>query len=244
MDEIRFKEACERALDSSYARDSIGLLREKTLHAVLKDYFEPDRDYHEVKLGTHYADIFRDGCVTEIQTRSLDRLREKLRALLPLYRVKVVYPIPATKYLIWMDPESGALAPARKVPKRGSFYDAGRELSRILELLGHPNLTVQLLLIDMEEYRLRNGRSKDKKRGSARYDRIPLALRDELILSSAETYVSLFPQNLPPCFTAKEFRSATKCGPRVAPALLKVLLQQGIICREGKAGKAYLYKKV
>ena len=34
-----------------------------------------------------------------------------------------------------------------------------------------------MLLIDIEEYKLLNGWSYDKKRGSVRYDRIPVGIR-------------------------------------------------------------------
>ena len=244
MDALRFLEACEYAVGRSYDRDTVGILSEKTLHATLKRYFEPDENYHECKVGAYYADVCRDDRITEIQTRSLDRLRGKLSAFLQNYHVTVVYPIPAQKYLIWMDPATGDLAERRRVSKKGSFYDAGRELWYISEFLGHPNLTVRLLLIDMDEYRLQNGRGADKKRGAERYDRIPTALRDELILHSASSYEALFPDKLTEPFTAKEFRRAVKGGPRTSPALLQVLVRMGIVERAGKSGRAYLYQKV
>ncbi len=242
MDTVRFAEACARVVGLDYERKSVGLLSEKTLHAVLKEYFESDHAFHEVKVGSHHADILRDGHVIEIQTRSLGNLRRKLETLLESYAVTVVYPIPATKYLSWMDPESGEILSRRKVARRGSFYDAGRELWSLCSFLGHPNLTVCLLRIDMEEYRLQNGWSKDKKRGSERYDRIPLALVDELLLSAPSSFESLFPPSLPERFTAKEFRKAVKGGPRTSPALLSVLLRMGIVVKDGKAGRAFIYK--
>ena len=39
MDPIRFAEACARVVGVEYERASVGLLAEKTLHAVLKEYF-------------------------------------------------------------------------------------------------------------------------------------------------------------------------------------------------------------
>ena len=97
MDEKRFLEACTFTVGRAYDRNKVGLLSEKTLHATLKYYFEPDKRYHEQKIGMHYADICRDGQIFEIQTRSMNRLRDKLRAFLEEYRVCVVYPIPAEK---------------------------------------------------------------------------------------------------------------------------------------------------
>ncbi len=242
MDQERFLLACEQIVGHASERDVIGRLAEKTLHAVIKQYVESDHTFHEVKLGAYYADVLRNGHVTEIQTRSLGRLREKLAFFLKEHTVTVIYPIPAEKHLIWMDAETGETEEKRKVSKRGSFYDAGRELWYLSELLGHPRLTVHLMLIDMEEYRTR-GKEKNKRRGSVRYDRIPLALREELCLSTPSSYTALLPDVLNGEFTAKDFRRVVKGGPKTAPALLSVLLRLGIVERTGKAGRAYLYKR-
>lgn len=239
-----FLASCARVVGNAYERDTVGLLKEKTLHAVMKDFIEPNHAYHEKKTEGFVADVLRpSGEIFEIQTRSFDRLRRKLAAFLPKHPVTVVYPIPAAKMLSWLDAESGEASSFRKVPKKGSFYDAGRELARILPFLHHPNLSILLLLIDMEEYRLKNGWGKDGKRGSERYDRIPTALSDSLLLTDAASYEALFPFSLASPFTAKEFRRAVKGGPRTAPELLRVLGEMGVVERCGKQGNAFLYRK-
>ena len=243
MDKERFLRACSSVVGIGYARESIGLLAEKTMHAVIKEYMEEDHRFHEVRVGPFYADICRGDEIVEIQTRSLGRLRKKLDAFLPSYHVTVIYPIPAAKHLFWMDPQSGEILSGRRVSKKGSFYDAGRELWAISSYLGHPNLTVRLLLIDMEEYRLQNGYGKDKKRGSERYDRIPVALSDELVLDCPEDFEALFPMGLGEEFTVREFRKAVKGGPRTAPALLSVLVRMGIAEKTGACGRAFLYRR-
>jgi hypothetical protein len=239
----RFAASCAKIVGREYERDTIGILGEKTMHAVLKDFAEPDTAFHEQKVEGYVADVFRDGAITEIQTRSLDRLLTKLKAFLPRYPVTVVYPIPATKYLSWIEAD-GTVTPLRKVSKKGSFYDAGRELERILPFLAHPNLSVLLLLVDMEEYRLRNGWGKDKRRGAERHDRIPIALADSLLLTDAASFEALFPTSLPSPFTRKEFRKAIKGGPKNPLALLRVLCEMGIVTRCGKRGNSFLYEKV
>ena len=50
--------------------------------------------------------------------------------------------------------------------------------------MAHENLTVKVVFLDMEEYRLLNGWSRDKKRGSHRYDRIPLDFIEEKELTA------------------------------------------------------------
>ncbi|MBO5754576.1 MAG: hypothetical protein J6W28_01215 [Clostridia bacterium] len=242
MEKERFASACARIVGREYERDTIGLLGEKTMHAVLKDFMEPDHAFHEKKVEGYVADILRDDAIIEIQTRAFDRLLPKLKAFLPLYHVTVVYPIPAVKYLSWVK-EDGSVTPLRRVPKKGSFFDAGRELERILPYLTHPSLSVKLLLVDMEEYRLQNGWGKDKKRGAERHDRIPLALSDSLLLQDVASFAALLPPSLSSPFTRKEFKKAIRGGPKNTISLLRVLCEMGIVTQTGKRGNALLYEK-
>ena len=243
MNETDFLKACERIVGKAYDRDKVGLLSEKTLHAVLKEYFEADHTFHEVKLGQFYADILRGEQITEIQTRSLCALRRKLDCFLKTHRVTVVYPIIHQKNLIWLDGQSGEMSSPRRVARKGSFYDAGREIWYLSDYLLHPGFRLCLLLIDADEYRLL-GSGGSKKYGTVRTDRIPTALRSELMLEKREDFYALLPEKLDSPFTSKSFKKAVKGGPRTAPALLSVLLRLGIVRRVGKEGNAYLYEKV
>ncbi|MBP3436291.1 MAG: hypothetical protein J6K61_00080 [Clostridia bacterium] len=241
MDKEKFEAACRSAIGRDYPRSSVGLLSEKTLHAALKLYYEPDLSFHEQKIGPYFADICKEGSIIEIQTASFGRLSEKLSFFLPDYRVTVVYPIPATKYLSWISAENGEILSRRKVGKKGSYYDAGRELYRLLPLLPHENLQIHLLLIDMEELRLQDGWGKGGKRGAHRIERIPKALVGELVLHTKESFAALLPKSLPSPFTVKELRGATKTGPRVCSALLSLLIKMGTVEKTGQKGRAYLY---
>ncbi len=71
----------------------------KTVHAVLKNYYEPDEDHQEIPIENYFIDIYRAGEIIEIQTRNFNIMREKLKTFLPLYTVTIVYPIPWEKRL-------------------------------------------------------------------------------------------------------------------------------------------------
>lgn len=108
------------------------------------------------------ADIFNGKEIIEIQTRSFDRMRPKLERFLPLYPVTIVYPIPYCKHVFWIDEETGEISGGRKSPLKGSPYLAFKELYRIKAYLQDPNLTIRLTFLNMEEYKLLNGWSRDK----------------------------------------------------------------------------------
>ena len=120
-DKERFSEACRALCGEVPSRKKIGVLSEKTLHSVIKRFIEPNEMLHEVKISGYYSNIKNDDGIFEVQTRSFNKLRAKLTSYLETERVTVVYPIPATKRLIWIDAQTGELTSPRKSPKRGSF---------------------------------------------------------------------------------------------------------------------------
>ena len=244
MDKIRFEQAKAKIIGKDRQRLQIGTLSEKTVHAVVKNYYEPDEDKQEIPIEGMYADIFTGNEIIEIQTRSFDQVRKKPVRFLPEYPVTVVLPIPDTKWLIWIDEETGELSTPRKSPKKGSEYSAFKELYKIKPYLKKEGLTIVLLFLDMEEYRLLNGWSKDKKKGSSRYDRIPVQITKEVCFKQSRDYEILLPNTLVGEFTSSEFAKAVKINARQANLVLKILLYMDVVKRTGKRGKAFVYEKV
>ena len=242
IDELRFEAAKNRVIGINRERQGIGTLSEKTVHAVLKNYYAPDTDMHEIPIENFVADIFTGTEIIEIQTRSFQVMRRKLDAFLKIYPVTIVYPIPHVKWLSWIDEESGEMSPKRKSPKKGNPYVAFKELYKIRPFLKNENLRFRFALIDMEEYRLLNGWSKDKKRGGERFDRLPLRLEDEVVLDSARDYLQLLPLELAEEFTSADFAKLVKIPRQLAGTVLLVLWQLGLVERVGKVGNRYLYR--
>lgn len=221
----------------------IGTLKEKTLHSVLKNYMEPDTTKQEIKYGRFYVDILNENGIIEIQTQGFQNLRKKLDVLLEKNVVTVVYPITYEKFLYWVDVETGEISKKRKSPRKGTYYKAFFELYKIKSYLNHPNLRIHLMLINMDEYRLLNGWSRDKKKGSSRHDRIPTALIDELLLESVDDYTMLVPDSIVESFTVKDYIKATGLTQKMASLALNVLMSVEAVERVGKKGRAYIYQR-
>lgn len=242
IDQTRFEEAKKKILERERRREGIGTLAEKTVHAILKNYYEPDLSGQEVPVKGLIADIFTGKEIVEIQTRNFASLKKKLSVFLSLYPVTIVYPLPKKKWIIWIDPETGECSEKRKSPKTGSPYDAFKELYRIKEYLSHQNLSIRVVFLDMEEYRLLNGWSRDKKRGSHRYDRIPLSIVEEMEFGCARDYMQLVPYGIEEPFDTKTFGKSAKIKQDRASQVLNVLYHLGQVDRVGKKGNAYLYR--
>lgn len=242
IDNNAFEAAKEKVIGVDRQRLGIGTLSEKTVHAILKNYYEPNEDKQEIPIENYVADIYADGEIIEIQTRQFDRIRNKLSVFLPFYPVTVVYPIPREKWVIWIDEESGELSKKRKSPAKGNPYLAFKELYKIKMFLKEPNLRFKLVFLDMEEYRLLNGWSGDRKKGSSRFDRIPTELVEEVDISCLEDYMQFVPYELPEEFTTKDFAKAAHIPLRLAQTALHILHYVGTVERVGKRGNSYLYR--
>ena len=228
-------------VQTNHIRAGIGTLGERTLHAVLKNYFEPFPENHEIKIGGFIADIVGEHGIIEIQTRQFYSLRKKLNAFLEAAVVTVVYPITSTKWLIWADTETGEITKKRKSPKKGTKYDVFFELYQIKQLVTHPNFRLCIVLTDMEEYRKLNGYSADKKKGSSRYERIPIGIVDEIFINDVLDYKKLIPEGLPKNFTVKDYKKESRITTRCAQYACNVLCTVGVIKHIGKNGNAYIY---
>lgn len=236
-----FVNAKDKIIGKAHNNKGIGTLSEKTLHAVLKLYYEPDEDKHEVAMSGYYADIYNDKGIIEIQTRQLNKLRDKLSVFLQDYHVTVVYPLPFNKWLSWVNPDNGEVQGRRKSPRHFTEYDAFYELYKIKSYLKNPNLSINLVLMDMEEYKLLNGWSYDKKRGSTRYDRVSVGIRRIVKFDRIEDYMQLVPADLKEDFTVKDFAMAAGVSVEASRYTLNILNYLEIVKRTGRVKNGYVY---
>lgn len=240
----RFACACEQVIDQRKFEQGIGTLSEKTVHAVLKYFYEPDNTNHEQKVGSYVADILHNQQVIEIQTRNFNVMRRKLDIFLEKYKVIIVYPLIHHKKLYWINPETGEVSAGRKSPKTGSIYKIFPELYRIKDFLMHPNLQLRIVSLDIEEYRMLDGWGKDKKKGSTKNDGIPTALLEETTLSTVTDYKIFLPNSLPKQFTTADYKGIAHISKEISGVALNILHYIGLIDRVGKKGNFYLYKIV
>ncbi len=245
----------------------IGTLREKRLHAAIKTYICPDPTCHERPVGDlladgesnatarrMVADILTDGGIREVQTGGFYPLREKIAWYLAhtAGEVTVVHPIPAVRHLSWIDPASGDILSRRRSPKRGRVRDVAKELYWLSDFIGNPRFAVRLLLIELEEYRMADGWSRDGKRGSSRYERFPIALCGDVTLRTPADYAAYFlpaalrtpaEDGIPSPFTAADYARASGIRGKATYSMLGILTSLGQLeaCEE-KRGRSRLWR--
>lgn len=243
IDKKLFEEARQKMIGLEKGLHGIGTLQEKTIHSVLKYYYAPNPVYHEQKIASYVADICVDGEIFEIQTRNFNTMRGKLDTFLKEHDVTIIYPIAATKWIQWIDMETGELSAKRKSPKKGTIYHIIPELYRIRMFLKHPSLHFILSFLEVEEHKYLNGWSKDKKRGASRADGFPTDIIDEVYISNIMDYQIFLPEQLPPIFSSKDLSKMARIPLHYAQKTLLLLNDLELVERIGKNGNLYLYKR-
>ena len=237
----KFTEACAKISGGERNPSGIGTLGEKALHSILKYTYEPDVSRHEIKVGGFYADIVNEQGIIEIHTRNFNTLRKKLEAFLEVSRVTIVYPVAYHKWLVWIDTETGEITEKRLSPRRGRADDVFAELYKIKPMLIHPNLRIDIVMLDMTEYRWLNGWSHDGKKGSSRYERIPEKLAEIISLEDPDDYTGIIPEKLTGGFTVKDYSKASGATIRNSGITMNIMNFVGAVEKRGKKGNAFIY---
>ena len=245
VDKQLFQNAKEQMLGKIQGERGIGTLSEKSVHSVLKYYYAPDEKYHEIKVGTHFADACMDGEIYEIQTRQFYKLNGKLDEFINTFGmdVTIVYPVSVENTILWIDPETGEVQKSKtsKTPKK--IYKIYRELYGIRDYLDNPKLHLCIACLQTEDYRLLDGYGKDKKKRATKTDKIPVEYRSELCFDKVKDAASVFPVNLPEEFTVADFKKATGLGTNDASVGLLLFYRLGMLERR-KEGRSFLYKRI
>ena len=241
-EKIRFAEAVEAATAENAAPDGgIGTLSEKTLHCALKRFFEPDASCREIPVGRFYADIAKENKIIEIQTRTLFKLRAKLDEFLKDHDVTVVHPIAEKKTVSWIEAD-GTVGAKHKSPKKGTLHDACFELDFIRTYLTNENFHLRLVMLDVSEYRYKNGWDKSGKRGSTRCDMLPNGIIGQYYFQSPADYADFLPEGLSETFTVTDYAKAARQPRKRVYYELRVLSEVGVIERIGREKNAFVYK--
>lgn len=225
----------------------IGTLGEKTLHSVLKFFFEPDSVFHEIKVGRFVADIKRGNEITEIQTRDFSRFRKKLPAFIPENRVTVVFPVARSKRIIKIDEATGEYSEPRRSPRVGNIYSLIPEIYKINMLLKEPgvlnSVAFKAVFLGIDEYRIVGKATRRSPHGKRCYEKIPTALYGHFDVASANDFKKFIPEGLPDGFTSLDFARVARIRRGLAQTALTVLTTVGAVTRIGKSGNTIIYNK-
>lgn len=253
---IRFLRLAHEELSRIKTRDGIGLLAEKRLHSTLKRWICEDTRCHEVKITgkgekkrRFVADILtKNGEIFEVQTGKLYPIRAKIHFYMTEtdYHVTLLHPLLREKWICWLNIETGEATARKKSPLHETALHALAQCKPFLPYLGTKRFSICLPALEAEEFRLLDGWGRKGKRGSHRYELIPLALLDTLSLKERTDYVALFPTDarLNTPFTAKTFGKIAHLKGYDIYNALAVFEGLDVIKKSGTEGRAALWQKI
>ena len=228
-------------MTSSPEAAHIGTLAEKSLHAALKAWLAQPGDRLEARVDGYVIDLVRGDLLIEIQTRGFAKLKRKLAALLERgHRVRLVYPLPAGKWIVRQAGDGTPLG-QRKSPKRGRAVDAFRELVRIPHILPHPNFAFHILFTHQEEIWRDDGRGSWRRKRWSLHDHRLLEVVVERRFDTPGNYLALLPPGLPQPFSNRELAAALRISLSLAGKMTYTLCKMGVLQHTGKRRNAYLY---
>ncbi len=218
----------------------IGTLNEGSLHAALKHHYSLPGDRFEVPLGNFVIDVVRDfgepdELLLEIQTGSFGAMGNKLDALLEEHRMLLIHPIAVTSTLERRDTKP------RKSPKKGSIYSLFSELVSIPTLLDHPNLTLDIVLVDVIKKQEFDPKLRRRRGGYRTVDRHLQRIVDTYHFEQVDDLLSLLPDALQETFTTADIASNGKISRSDAQKLAYCFREAGLIdeIQRTRAGVEY-----
>lgn len=216
---------------------------ETSLHRDLKNFYASADAQTEVRLNGYRIDVVSAGELIEIQHGSLAAIRDKVRRLLEDHRVTVVKPIVARKLLVKQSRKSGRVVSERLSPKRGTLLSIFEELVYFTRVFPHPRLALEVVLVEIEEWRYPgHGRRRRWRRSDHVVDDQKLiAVGERMRLSTARDLLTLLP-GLPARFHSGQMAQLLEVDRRVAQRIAYCLRETGAVEEAGREGNTRIYQ--
>jgi hypothetical protein len=218
---------------------------ETSLHRQLKERYADDRKQVEVRLGDYRIDAIAGDKLVEIQHGSLAAIRDKIQKLVQKHDVLLVKPVVARKHLVKLREKDGPVVERRRSPKRGCLLDIFDELVYFTRVFPHPRLTLEVPLVEVEEYRYpgHGRRRRRRKRDHVAIDQRLLEVTDVHQFSTADDLARLAPvDKLPVPFHTGHLAEAMELDRWIARRIAYCFREMGVTNEVGKKGNALLYE--
>lgn len=150
----------------------------------------------------YIIDLVRGDTLVEIQTGNFSAIRKKLIHLVQRERVLLVYPIPKEKILITEISEEKQTK--RKSPKKGDIWMLFKELIRIPEIINHPNLSIEVVFVKIEEIKIKDGKGSWRRKGDSILDRRLLQVFSKKRFEEPVDFLNVLPIGLSTNFSCRD----------------------------------------
>jgi len=217
--------------------------RESSLHSALKKWYLLGGDRIEAKVDDFVVDIVRGDLLIEIQTANFSSIKPKLLRLLNEHKVRLVYPIPQKKWIVHKSTDAGEIFGRRRSPKKGRLYDLFNELIRIPSLFSKGNLSVEVLMIEVEEIWCDNGRGSWRRKGASIEDRKLIRVLERKVFEHKTDFLKFLPKDLPDPFSNRNLAESLGIPLSQSRKMTYSLRRIGAITHVGKSRNQMLFAR-
>jgi hypothetical protein len=219
---------------------------ETSLHRQLKERYALPGARIEVRLGCYRIDVVAGDELIEIQHGSLAAIRDKIAALCCEHPVRVVKPIVVRKTLLKLDKKEGRTISRRLSPKVGTIWELFDELVYFTRAFPHPNLTLEVPLVEIEELRYPgHGRRRRWRRNDFEVqDQRLVEVREVHLFQQSTDLLRLLPATLPTPFHTGHLAEALGIRRWIAQRIAYCLRKMAAARECGKVGNALLYEPI
>ena len=216
---------------------------ESSLHRALKYQYAGPGGKTEAAVGDYVADgISRDGEYIEIQTGSFAPLKKKVKEFAAAGKVRIIHPIALTKKIEVYDPD-GLLLYRKKSPKKGSPWNLFDTLLHAPELPLIRGLAVEIVLVDITEKRVRDGKGSWRRKGVSILDRELAVWHESIVFKKPADYLRFIPFEKKEEFTSSLLAERAGVDEWTARKALYVLTKLKVVKRTGKKGRYWAYTR-
>ena len=216
---------------------------EGPLHAALKAWYAQPGDRIEAPVEGFIIDIVHEDVLVEIQTGSFSAIKPKLFSLANNHKVRLVFPVPRDKWIIRLGEDGVGRISRRKSPKVGRIESVFTELVRIPTLLAHPNFSLEVLLTQEEEMRVRAPGKAWRRKGWVIQERRLIQVLEQRLFEGPHDLASLLPASLPEQFSVREVAGSAGLPAWLAGKMVYCMKGLGLVIPAGKQRQAVLYRK-
>ena len=217
----------------------IGELNEGSLHRAIKARYATPGSATEQVVDGFVADVVSGERIVEVETAGFGNLKRKLPRLLERFRVTLVHPIARDRYIVKV-PGGDLPAVRRRSPRHDSMFWVFNALVSIPKLLEHPNLTLEILMVAVEEVRVA---ARRRRRRWATVDQRLLEVQDTIRVRRMADLFAPLDRHLPDTFTTRQLAHAMGASRRLAQQAAFCFRQTGVAQACGKEGNAWIYRR-
>jgi hypothetical protein len=224
-------------------KKTIGTRNESSLHRTLKVQYTGSGGKTEKTEGRFVADGKRaDGEFIEVQTGSFAPLKKKVKELAAINKVRIIHPVAIKKMIeVYKPGKKEVLLYRRKSPVKGTHWKIFEALVYAPTLPLIRGVTIEIVLVDITEKRVKDGKGSWRRKGISIKDKVLTAWHGTIVLKKTADFLRFIPFKKKEEFTSTTLAQQAGINKSTAQKALYVLTKLEVVKRTGKQGRSWKY---